>query len=99
MTDRRRFLALAALGTGTLQNSQCGIALGSSTAVTSGNTLTLTLAVTFTPAFAGSQTIFMYATNGTQTSGWQTRGSWTVPASATPVVTADSVTPNAVTAD
>jgi len=89
----------AALGTGTLQNSQCAIALGSSTAVTSGNTLTLTLAVTFTPAFAGSQTIFMYATNGTQTSGWQTRGSWTVPASATPVVTADSVTPNAVTAD
>jgi hypothetical protein len=83
----------AALGSGTLQNSQCAIALGSSTVVPSGNTLTLTLAMTFTPAFAGSQTIFMYATNGTQASGWQTRGTWTVPSP----VTADSVTPNAGT--
>jgi hypothetical protein len=84
----------ASLGSGTLQNSQCAIALGSSTAAPNGNTLTLTLAVAFKPAFAGTQTIFMYATNGTQTSGWQTRGSWTVPAAGVPVVTADSVTPN-----
>jgi hypothetical protein len=93
------WLSAPLLGNGTLQNRQCAIALASTTAVPSGNTLTLTLAVTFKPAFAGTKTIFIYATNGTQTSGWQTRGSWTVPVPVpvTPVVTADSVTPNAGT--
>jgi hypothetical protein len=37
----------------------------------------------------------MYAQNATgANSGWQDRGDWTVPAGQTPVVTADSVTPN-----
>jgi hypothetical protein len=85
----------APLGSGTLQNSQCAIALASSTAVPSANTLTVTLAMTFKPAFAGTQSVYMFASNGTQTSGWQSRGTWTVPSGATPVVTADSVTPNA----
>ena len=51
---------------GTLQNSQCAIALGSSTTrAVSGNTLTLNLAMTFKPAFAGAKNIYMYA-NGEQ---------------------------------
>jgi len=87
----------APLGSGTLQNSQCAIALAGSTAVPSGNTLTLTLAFTFTSAFAGAQNVYMFATNGTQSSGWQPRGTWTVPATPPPVVTADSVTPDAGT--
>jgi hypothetical protein len=84
----------ATLGSGTLQNSSCAVALGSSTAPTSGNTLTLNLAITFKAAFVGAKNIYMYVTNGTQNSGWQTRGTWTVPAGSTPVVTADLVTPN-----
>ena len=81
--------------TATVQNSQCGIALGGSTAVSSGNTLTLNLPMAFTPAFAGAKTVFIYAANATgATSGWQTRGIWTVPSAAAPVlVTADAVTP------
>jgi hypothetical protein len=81
-------------GGGTLQNSQCAIALGGTMATPTGNTLTLTLAVTFKPAFAGAKNIYMYAQNATgASSGWQDRGDWTVPAAPTPIVTADSSTP------
>jgi Zn-dependent metalloprotease len=70
----------SAMGSGpTLQNSQCAIEPGSSGATPSGNTLTLTLALTFKNAFAGAKSIFMYGTNGAVNSGWQTRGTWTVP--------------------
>jgi hypothetical protein len=80
-------------GGGTLQNSQCSVALGSSAAVVSGTTLTLNLALTFGPGFAGGKNIYMFAANSALNSGWQTRGLWNVPASAT-AVTADAVTPN-----
>jgi len=77
-------------GATTLQNSQCAIDLADSQAVPSGNTLTLSLAVTFKPAFAGDKNIYLYASTGTANSGWQDRGDWTVPA----VVAAVGVTPN-----
>ncbi len=82
-----------AMGSGTLQNSQCSIALGSSSRTVSGTTLTVNLAMTFKPAFAGAKNIFMFATNGTVNSGWQDRGDWTVPSGGAAVVTADSSTP------
>jgi uncharacterized repeat protein (TIGR01451 family) len=64
---------------GLLQNSQCAIALGSSTAALSGDTLTLQLATTFAAAFNGSKSVFLYAANDAGvSSGWQTRGTWTV---------------------
>ncbi len=68
----------AAVGTtGTLQNSQCAISLASTTATTSGNVLTLNLAVSF-KTYAGAKNVYMYAsTNGGANSGWQTRGTWT----------------------
>jgi hypothetical protein len=75
----------------TLQNSQCAVAVGSSGTIDSGSTLTLNLAMTFKPAFVGPKNVFMYGTNGTQNSGWQDRGDWTVSG---PVVTAVSATPN-----
>ena len=93
----------ATLGTsGALQNSQCGVALASSSVSTSGNTLTLNLATTFTGAYAGTQNIYMIAVNAAgANSGWQTRGTWTVPAGASPPppppptsVSADSATPS-----
>jgi hypothetical protein len=47
----------------------------------SGNILTLRLALSFTPAFAGTQGIFMYADdrNGQTTPGRLQRGTWIVP--------------------
>jgi hypothetical protein len=62
----------------TLQNNQCAIAVGSSTN-TNGNTLTVTLAMTFSGGFAGAKNTYMYATNGVINSGWQDRGDWNVP--------------------
>jgi hypothetical protein len=56
--------------------------------------LTLNLPITFKAAYAGVKTTFMLAgnVNGTS-SGWQTRGTWTVPGPAG-VPTADAVTPS-----
>jgi hypothetical protein len=80
---------------GTLQNSQCSIDLGASSASTAGNNLTLNLAVTLNQGFAGLKNIFMQAFNKFGlTSGWQTRGTWNLaPIPTSPV----SVTPNAGT--
>jgi hypothetical protein len=64
---------------GTLQNSQCALNPGASSATTSGNNLTLNLALTFEPAFAGSKNIYMEAHNATLDSGWLELGAWVVP--------------------
>jgi PQQ enzyme repeat len=77
----------------TLQNSQCSVAMASSSAMLSGNTLTLNLAVTFEASYAGVKNIYLYAVDVSgANSGWQQPGSWTVPGGAT--VTAVSVMPN-----
>ena len=78
----------------TLQNSQCSLNVATATAVPSGNALTLNLAVTFLPDFAGSKNIYVHAVDVSgANSGWQNFGTWT----ATPIAgTAStvSVTPN-----
>ena len=66
----------------TLQNSQCTISGAGSSVVSNGNTLTLTLAVTFQSAFAGNQVFYMAARSNSQNSGWQAMGTWTVPGAA-----------------
>jgi hypothetical protein len=77
----------------TLQNLQCAVNLAASSAVLAGNTLTLNLAMTFKPAYAGAKSVFMFGADaGGTNSGWQTRGTWTAPSATT--VTADSVTPS-----
>ena len=63
-----------------LSNSQCVLA-GSGTSVTSsGNTLTVKLAITFQSAFSGSKNVYMDAinTSGSISSGWSQEGTWTV---------------------
>jgi hypothetical protein len=77
---------------GTLSNSQCSVSAQGASAQTSGNTLTVTLPITFTNAFAGFEAVWMAAQtlNGAQTSPWQALGAWSVPAQAaqgTPVIT------------
>ena len=70
------------LGTpGTLQNSQCSVDTGASSSSGTGNNLTITLALTFKSGFAGNQNIYASASGKSDsTSGWQSIGSWTVPA-------------------
>jgi hypothetical protein len=64
---------------GVLENSQCSIQLTTTTVQGPPTGLILNLSLAFKPAFAGTKTIFMYAAGSSANSGWQTRGSWTVP--------------------
>ncbi len=62
-------------GSGTLANSQCSINLASSSTFGSGSTLTLTLAISFTPSFGGHKVVYAAAGDtASGTSGWQTMG-------------------------
>ena len=88
------WLAPVTLGTSaTLGNSLCSINVASSSVSLSGTGLVLSLPLTFTTQFSGQKNIYMYGTNGTINSGWQTMGTWTVPA-ASPAVSVVSVTPS-----
>jgi hypothetical protein len=78
---------------GTLSNSQCSINMAAATVTTSGTNLTLNLPVTFTAAYAGAKTTYMYAGGSSSNSGWQTMGSWTAHATSGPPTTV-SVTPS-----
>jgi parallel beta-helix repeat protein len=74
----------ATLGSSTLlTNSQCTVNPALATAVASGDTLTVTIPVTFAAAFAGAKTTWGYANDQTGFSnGYQVTGSWTVPGGA-----------------
>jgi hypothetical protein len=77
---------------GTLQNSQCAVNVGSSSASLSGTTYTLNLAITFQSGFNGLKNIYSQATNTTLSTGWQMLGTWTA-AGGGATVHAVSVTP------
>jgi hypothetical protein len=63
-----------------LQNSQCAIDLGNSSATQNGNSFTLHLAMTFKPGYAGAKNIYMYGDGvSSVSSGWQLRGTYTIP--------------------
>jgi hypothetical protein len=64
----------------TLQNSQCSLNVAATTVARNDNTLTMNPAMTFRPTYAGSKNISMYAADVSgSNSGWQKRGTWTVP--------------------
>jgi len=76
---------------GTVENTQCRVAASGSAAVATGATLQLDVPVTFKSAFLGNKNVYLYAIdNSGQISGWQQRGTWTVPGTAPEAV---SVTP------
>jgi uncharacterized repeat protein (TIGR01451 family) len=82
---------------GTLANSQGTLNCSSSTAMGTGNNLTLTLDITPTATFASAtaKKIYTYAIdNGSLTAGWTQKGSWTIQNTA-PVL--GTVTPPAPT--
>jgi hypothetical protein len=61
-----------------LQNSQC--AVGFTVMVTSGNSVSFTINVVFkSPAFSGSKSVYLQALEPNTSSGWVSRGTWTVP--------------------
>ena len=64
--------------TGSIGNSQCSLNAAASSAVGSGNAITLNLALSFLPAFKGTRNIYMEV-YGSGDSGWLQKGSWTIP--------------------
>jgi hypothetical protein len=86
--------ASATPGTATvLQNSQCSVDAGASTAVGAGNSLTLTLAVTFAGSFAGTKNVYMQLQDlSGALAPWQVKGTWVATAGSPASV---SVTPSA----
>jgi glucose/arabinose dehydrogenase len=81
-------------GSGMLSNSRCAITLAGTARMLGGTALTLNLAMSFSPVFAGAKTVYLYAANVVgANSGWHALGTWTVPAPPPPTVTTDSVTP------
>jgi hypothetical protein len=61
----------------TLQNSQCSLNVATATVSRSGDVLTLSVPVTFQPAFAGSKNIYLHAVDVSgANSGWQELGTW-----------------------
>ena len=80
-------------GGGSTQNDQCSLIGAGSSALLSGTNLTLTVALTFQPGFAGVKTVYLSAADSSVSTGWTARGTWTVTAPA-PQPSADSVSPN-----
>jgi hypothetical protein len=63
-------------GNGIASNSQCSITGSGSTVSAAGDTLTLTLPITFTPSFSGSKVIYTATRDGSSNSGWIPVGTW-----------------------
>src|SRR6185312_16264752 len=63
------------------QNSQCSLNIAGATAVSAGNTLTLTFPLVFKSTWTGAKNIYVYASDATGiTAGYTAVGTWTVPA-------------------
>ena len=61
-------------------NNNCTLSGAALAASGAGNVLTLTMPLTFKPAFAGARNVYItVADGGGLSSGWITAGSWTVP--------------------
>jgi uncharacterized repeat protein (TIGR01451 family) len=74
------FSSISIPGSGTAQNSQCSISAAASAISGSGDTLTISLNITFPSSFSGGRTLYVAAQNGVSNSGWQALSTWTVPA-------------------
>jgi hypothetical protein len=67
-------------GTGSVNNSQCTINAQGSSAAPNGNTLVLTLNITWGNGFTGPRIFYLAARDATDAnnSGWQSMGAWIV---------------------
>jgi len=73
------FTTVSLPGSGTMQNSQCTVSGTGSSISGSGDTLQISLNITFTTAFAGGRTIYAASQNGIGNAGWQALATWSVP--------------------
>ncbi len=71
--------SIALNGSGSINNSQCTVTGAGSSAVASGNTLTLVLNMSFSTAFGGNKVVYMAARDSVNNSGWQVMGQHAVP--------------------
>lgn len=86
-------------GQSTVRNGQCTIdaSLGSLFAI--GNSLSMTVAMAFSPAFTGNKVVYMAARDqASNTSGWQPMGTVTLPGQPFPIPAATAVWPGRSTA-
>jgi len=75
---------LALNGSGSAGNSQCTVTGAGSSAVGNGNSLILTLNLSFSAGFAGNKVMYLAARDlEGGNSGWQALGSWGVPGATT----------------
>jgi trimeric autotransporter adhesin len=65
--------------TGTLENSQCTVDAGASSSSASGNNLTVSLAVSFQPAYAGAKNVYTKVTGAAVDTSFVQLGTWAVP--------------------
>ena len=78
--DGSQATSMPLTGTNSLSNSQCTISAAGSSASVTGDTLSLTLNVTFKSAFTGPKIAWLAAgTLNGQVSPWQALGAWRVP--------------------
>jgi hypothetical protein len=80
-------------GSGAVNNGQCTITGTGSVVSGSGNTLSVTLPITFTPGFAGNKVIYMAAQDAAANSGWRALGVWNIPGAAVTGPAVSGVTP------
>jgi M6 family metalloprotease-like protein len=70
-------------GAGSVANSQCSVNASGTSVAVDGNTLTLTVPLTFSSAFGGSKVIYLAARDVAEAnSGWTPAGVWRVPGAA-----------------
>jgi len=65
------YQSLTLPGSGTIANQQCSISAQGSSISANGNTLTVTLAITFGPGFGGTRVVYAAARSALQNTGWQ----------------------------
>jgi hypothetical protein len=80
-------------GAGVAGNNQCAITGAGSSVSTNGTNLVLTLAITFTPSFAGNRVFYLSAQDASGNSGWQPQGVWNIPGAPVTGPAAISVNP------
>ncbi len=92
-------LALGAGNTGFVQNSQCRINAGFSSALTSGNSITLSLNMQFVGGFTGGKVLYAAArTTDELNTGWRTVGVFDIPGGAVTFPNSSTANPAAGTA-
>jgi hypothetical protein len=62
--------------TASLQNSQCTLSASGSSVMNSGTNMTVSVALSFKAAFAGTKALWVYANSATINTGRQNMGSW-----------------------